>query len=699
MCPGLRVPGLAWLALPVLIAVTRGQSGPGFYPSRILLSGPRATSFLVTNTSAFSLSLTVAKNTTVVSSPGCDGSNSTNSWFLTLENTNQPAMNVYKVTLTLNRTLTLCSLNETGCCSESLCVVATLRVSACQNNKSVASLLIQAEIYTNTTFSGTASDNATVIPTQAYQPLGSCPCNLTAGACDVRCCCDQECSAMMTELFNGSCYTGVFGGNVNPPFDQLCSVQAKNRAPDWFPFLCVQSPMDNSPFLGYFYQGATVSPLQPAAFNVTFQSAPDCVSSAYKQGDPVLVEQNGCTEYFTVPQQSTMGLCERNAPVAYLHNFNATCVSNLTTCTSVLTTDLDGIVKDGRGGSVSVVIREQNITSVDRYITETGTALPQPMLCQKVIVAADYTFIWEANNLREINVNILTANLNLTHHAKLVQRFTATFVTSNSTWSVLSGNPGYQVGKPVIAANGSSSPVRTTVDLWQPVGDGACSSASRTAVLFGQDSFSGCLLQVVSETCSEMRKTVPATLMSLIPANYIAMRGNSNSSDLSEWVPIIYEEPNTTCSGECAAGYRMCLNVPANMNLQIMTAVTGAVEGIPQEEILAAKISFSTVHINCVPGDNCTLSLPISASVRFIKVPAQPPPRVTSFQVNYTDYDCDRNAVCWQHLAYPLTQYYTGEPRHLALAKGMVLVFFFIAAAVLGGPWNRIRKAWNDTAL
>lgn len=35
------------------------------------------------------------------------------------------------------------------------------------------------------------SENMTVIPNQVYQPLGPCPCNLTAGACDVRCCCDQ----------------------------------------------------------------------------------------------------------------------------------------------------------------------------------------------------------------------------------------------------------------------------------------------------------------------------------------------------------------------------------------------------------------------------------------------------------------------------------------------------------------------------
>lgn len=38
------------------------------------------------------------------------------------------------------------------------------------------------------------SENVTVIPNQVYQPLGPCPCNLTAGACDVRCCCDQVCT-------------------------------------------------------------------------------------------------------------------------------------------------------------------------------------------------------------------------------------------------------------------------------------------------------------------------------------------------------------------------------------------------------------------------------------------------------------------------------------------------------------------------
>lgn len=30
------------------------------------------------------------------------------------------------------------------------------------------------------------------------------------------------------------------------------------------------------------------------------------------------------------------------------------------------------------------------------------------------------------------------------------------------------------------------------------------------------------------------------------------------------------------------------------------------------------------------------------------------------FQINFTEYDCNRNDVCWPELAFPITKYYTG---------------------------------------
>uniref|UniRef100_A0A8C5M7D4 Tectonic family member 2 n=1 Tax=Leptobrachium leishanense TaxID=445787 RepID=A0A8C5M7D4_9ANUR len=646
-----------WIGSITVIAATGNQSTAGLFPSRIFLSGPTATSFLIGNSSSVQLFLAVIENASMVPAADCNGNNRPGNWISHMELLSNT--DVTKVTVTLNMTLS-CGVGETPC------LVETIQVSVCENNVSLATLLIQAEIYSNTTFTGNVSDNATVIPNQAYQPLGLCPCNLTAGACDAGCCCDLECTFNLKELFNGFCYPGVFGGNVNPPFDQLCSVQKMNWTPDWFPFLCIQSPIDNSPFLGYFFQGSTVSVTQPSTFSVNPVKVDS--SSAYRQGDTILISQY--QEYLTIPQHSTNGACESNAPVAYLQNFVSTCVTHLRTCADVLTVNFSVTVNGGNG---------------DVPVTATT--------CQGIVLSANYTFIWEANTLRSINVSIITADLNLTHEAQLIQQFRATFLTSINTSDVLSGNPGYQVGKPVIAANGSLPLNKATLSLWRPVGDGLCSSASHTPVLYGQNSFSGCLLQVDNQDCDQLRENVKALLKSLVPATYIAMRGNSNSSDLTEWVSIIFEESDSTCSGDCPAQNVTCLKVPVNLNIQILTAVTGAVEGVPQEEIIGAKISFSTVNVDCLT--SCTLSLPVSSAVQFITVPAQPTLRTSSFQINYTEYDCEKNAVCWQQLAYPLSRYYTEEPHHLTLAKGIILVFFFIVASVLGGPWNRIRKAWN----
>ncbi|XP_040276165.1 tectonic-2 [Bufo bufo] len=688
--------GLVTLAVVGLITQAGAQSVVGFYPSNVFLSGPQMTTFLVANVSSARLSLAVIANTTSIPSPSCIGGTTTDNWSSSLESFDAGGqLVVAKVMVTFSKNLTLCSGNETNCCREVQCVVETLQVTACENNMPIASMLVHAEIFINSTSVGMVSDNKTVIPNQVYQPLGPCPCNLTAGACDVRCCCDQDCSLSMKELFNGSCYSGVFGGNISPPFDQLCSVQEKNHAPDWFPFLCVQSSMDNSPFLGYFYHGSTGTPSQTPSFNLSFQSIYQSTFNGYKQGDAILIDLNGFNEYLTIPQQSAIGTCVGYAPVAYLRDFNASCITDITMCSDAWTFNLGDVrVKDGSGGTIPINIQLKNIT---QDITPTGPALPQIVQCE-VNVSADYIFIWEANTIKEIQVTIETANITLTHQGKLAQRFTATFLTSNSTTEVLSGNPGYQTGKPVIAANGGAPFTKTTLNVWKPVFDSSCSNITRTPILFGENSFSGCLFKVVSENCTQLRGNVLSWFQnSLFSVSRIAIRGNSNVSDPSEWVSIIYEDPNTTCTENCSIENVMCLKVPSNLNIQILTAVTGAVEGIPQEEILAAKFGFSTVNVNCVP--TCNLSLPLTASVQFIRVPAQVPSSITRFQMTNTEYDCEKNDVCWQQLAYPLTKYYTGEPQHLTLAKGLILVFFFISAAVLGAPWSRIRKAWNETTL
>uniref|UniRef100_A0A8D1NLH6 Tectonic-2 n=1 Tax=Sus scrofa TaxID=9823 RepID=A0A8D1NLH6_PIG len=609
-----------------------------FIPPVIRMSGPAVSASLVGGTEDVTVSLTLLQDEMgLFPVPDCRMlSNETGNWSLTVT----PSMNSLEVTVRLKRDLQSCSSNETASFSESPCIVQTLLVSASRNSSCLAHLLIQAEIYATSSLAHNASENVTVIPNQVYQPLGPCPCNLTAGACDVRCCCDQECSSDLTALFRESCFPGIFGGDVNPPFDQLCSVQKVHGGPDWFPFLCVQ--LANSPFLGYFYHGS-VSPGQHASFEVYLHTdLKDFSDFGYKQGDPVMTVDKA---YFTVPQVSLAGQCMQNAPVAFLQNFDVQCVTNLE-----IFPEQDRIInvkiKNGAmGGIVTPKVIYEDATDLDRVITNTETLLSSGPAARNVNVEEHYIFRWNNNTISEIDVKIIRAEINVHQKGIMTQRFSVKFLSSNSgTEMESSGNPA---------------------------GRGLCTSATLKPILFGENALSGCLLQVgMNENCTQLRENAVELLDSLIQATHVAMRGNSHYNNLNnDWLEIIH---------------------------------AGAVEGITQQEILGVETRFSSVTWQYQCGLTCEDEadlFPISASVQFIKIPAQLPRPLTRFQINFTEYDCNRNEVCWPQLLYPLTQYYQGEPYCQCVAKSLLLVSFITLAVFLSNPWTRICKAWHPSTI
>uniref|UniRef100_A0A8C0E6C2 Tectonic family member 2 n=1 Tax=Balaenoptera musculus TaxID=9771 RepID=A0A8C0E6C2_BALMU len=600
-----------------------------FMPPVIRMSGPEVSASLVGGTEDVTVSLTQLRDEMgFLPVPDCGVlSNETGDWSLTVS----PTVNSLEVTVRLKRGLPSCLSNETDPFPEAPCIVQTLLVSASRHSSCLAHLLVQVEIYANSSLAQNASENVTVIPNQVYQPLGPCPCNLTAGACDIRCCCDQECSSDLTALFRESCFPGVFGGDVNPPFDQLCSVQMARGVPEWFPFLCVQ--LANSPFLGYFYHGS-VSSGQHASFDMYLHTdLKDFSDFGYKQGDPVMTVDKA---YFTIPQVSLAGQCMQNAPVAFLQNFDVQCV-----------------------------------TSLEAYP--------------------------ERDRITNVKVK------NGTMGGIMTQRFTVKFLSYNSgNEKELSGNPGYQLGKPVRALNTNRMNNVTTLHLWQSAGRGLCISATFKPILFGENAISGCLLEVgINENCTQLRENAVELLGSLIQVTHVAMRGNSNYDNLSDgWLEIIRADaPDAGADPPVSNASGICLDVPAQLNIRILFSDAGAVEGMTQQEILGVETRFSSVTWQFQCGLTCEDEanlFPISASVQFIKIPAQLPRPLTRFQINFTEYNCNRNEVCWPQLLYPLTQYYQGEPYSQCVGKSLLLASFVVLAVFLSNPWSGIRKAWNS---
>uniref|UniRef100_U3K3W3 Tectonic family member 2 n=2 Tax=Ficedula albicollis TaxID=59894 RepID=U3K3W3_FICAL len=694
--PGARrsamgVTGFGALLMLLLLLLLRAAPCPGdsvFQPSFIHMSGSRVNSFFLGNSSGVNFSIILNPRdaeTGKLQLANCSGNRRAGDWKLDVT----PGVNTSKVTVSLSRTLELCLPNATECCPSPLCMLETLQVVACRGSVMLAQLLIQAEIFANSSFAGNVSENATIIPNQAFKPLGSCPCDLTAGACDVRCCCDLECTPDLLQLFSESCFTGVFGGDVNPPFDQLCSSQSMEYTPEWFPFLCVQSSLDNTPFLGYFYHGSTSTPKVPS-FKIPLQTSPGKPFTGYREGDPIITEED---EYFTVPQQSMAGQCVGNAPVAYLHNFDVKCLTSLESYKEGLPHDVR--INSGTADFIQQNVVYRAITDRSKFITESENLLAAEVLCQNVTFAEHYKFTWKDGNIEQINVTVFLGSL--CDGEILTQRFTVEFLSLNSTdGEDLFENPGYQVGKPVKAANLNASDPLGSLNIWQPAGRGLCASATYRPVLFGVDSYSGCILEVdINEDCSLLRGNVTEKLNALIRATHIGKRDNSSYSDVNDWVEIIRLDPFS--SNVSTGGLRgICPDIPANLNIRIIFAKVGAVQGIPQQQILAVQISYSTVlwQFQCGIGCKNTLSiLPITASVQFIEVPAQPPPPVTRYRRIYAEFDCNKNEVCWPQLLYPLTRFYTGEPYSQCLAKGLFLAFLVLLAAITSNPW--FSKLWN----
>ncbi|XP_028270308.1 tectonic-2 [Parambassis ranga] len=699
----------------LFVSVVQTQNVVVFQPSYLTTTGPVVSAVLLGNSSGISLNLrrvSPSNTTGNIGSPSCV--TEATSWTITRE---QLGKNAVRVQLRLNQSLRLCGENDTNadCCPKPLCVLETLQVAACMDGIPRASLLIQVRIHALLFPSNIGSDNTTVLPNQVYQPLGSCPCDLTFRICDVRCCCDKDCSKNDLKLFVSNCLPGPFGGQVSPDPDYQCSVQSSENSPDWFPFLCVNSPPENNPYLGLFYQGNTIAPKPRPSFQRPVLSAPVPVN-VYIQGSPVLTLDD---QYFTIPQK-VLGRCINSAPVAFLKNFKVACVTLLRSCPTgsplrTLPTDLSVKVKNGNGGDIRVNVVDQLVSDLSPFISKSDAAgsSDEKLACEYVTLALDYKFYWKGNGITGINLTRTIGTITFKERVELTTRYSAVFLNGEFMRDPNSGNPGYQVGRPVIAGsmdtldNSTGSIQRMSVNLWKPVRDGLCLTAERKPLLFGENSTSGCLLPVSLQNltrCDLLRETVSTLQAALITATYIARSGNPDFSTMTDWVNITYLMLNSSTTFKDSPS--TCYGIPSYQHIHVWSLITGMAEGIPQREIRALQVSYtlSNWRLDCGGGaiSSCadplkTQLFPITSSVTFTDIPANTGPPKTRFQINFTEYDCDRNDVCWPELAFPITKYYTGESYSLSLAKGIILVFFFITASILGTPWRQIRQVWNST--
>ncbi|XP_053726383.1 tectonic-2 isoform X1 [Synchiropus splendidus] len=703
---------LQFISFLLITSLVNTQNIVVFQPSFLVTSGPSANVLLLGNTSQISFILRkVNRQNSKGSNESCVAEET--QWTLTREHLGNAAV---QVRLKLERSLRLCGLNETDldCCPRRLCVLEAIQVAACLSDVLQTSVTIQARIYARIFPTLSGPDNKTIITNQVYQPLGSCPCDLTLRKCDIRCCCDKDCSPDDVELFRSQCFKGPFGGQVSSAPDFQCSSQAAKNSPDWFPFLCVTSPPENNPYLGLFYQGDKIVPTRGPSFNTPALPAP-VPTTMYHQGSPIFTIDD---QYFTIPQL-VLGRCVKNSPVAFLKNFKAECVTPLQSCpveTPLLTTltDLMIQVKNGQGGVINVNVVDTGTKDFTDFGSSTTTSV-SPVVCENVTTALDYKFHWEGNDITNITVVRTVATFSLHDSVMLTTRYSAEFLKGVLKDEPKSGNPGYQTGKPVIVGNvnmlenETDVVQRSSLSIFNPVSDGLCSAVEKKPVLFGENSTSGCMFPASSlnlSQCSRLRGAVVSFLESLVDVTLVARAGNPDYINVTNWSNISFVTLNASTTEEstnCS-----CSGIPTHLEIHIWSSVTGWIDGHPQKEISAMQVNthLSTWTLDCEGGDVAlclnpteTQLFPVTSSVTFIDILGNTRPLKTRFQINFTEYDCSRNDICWPELAFPVTRFYAGELYYQALAKGLILVFFFIVVSLLGTPWRQIRQAWTSACL
>uniref|UniRef100_A0A8C3YMM1 Tectonic family member 3 n=1 Tax=Catagonus wagneri TaxID=51154 RepID=A0A8C3YMM1_9CETA len=178
-----------------------------------------------------------------------------------------------------------------------------------------------------------------------------------------------------------------------------------------------------------------------------------------------------------------------------------------------------------------------------------------------------------------------------------------------------SGNPGYIVGKPLLALTGD---MKHSMTLLQSQGDGIC-SVKRHEVQFGVNAISGCKLRLERVDCSRLQQKIYQTLDGGPRPEHVAIFGNADPAQKGEWTRIL----SRNCSVS-AMHCTSCCVIPVSLEIQILWAYIG-LQSNPQAHVLRTRFLYQ-----CQPVQDSQQETEVSLTtvVTFVDITQKPePPR------------------------------------------------------------------------
>ncbi|XP_066992606.2 tectonic-3 [Anabrus simplex] len=508
-----------------------------------------------------------------------------------------------------------------------------------------------------------------------FVPEDICSCDLTVDFCDINCCCDEDCTLKDRLVFisckrrpstvfeSRYCYRSQFIYRNNSEL----KVTQNNDG-----FFCIVK--DNLPIVTTFKSRQVITNIKEfnklyerrqfyrwpsqAIAQVTFKP------SVYKADNLIWSLVNGTLVPFGVPAKLTSSICQTSSSIRYLHNWSGSCSQ----------IDLDC----GVNGALSAASYYENITIVamphmlnSTLLLETqecplNICLPvTPYLCSVSedlddCLEVDKIELPSLDNFTETCIGVVKHIEYLLHHngtqgilkidvyfwltdipsnqKELTQNFHVSFIWADKPKRPFkrSGNPGYIVGKPVLAgrkvfhiSEEEDEPDREAIELsenpsdWltipQTVNGGLCDWKRRRSVMFGENIQSLCLIPLRLDNftsmvnCSAIQKQILHLLVGDAIDNvteakqfnkYVATFGNSNVEETGDWVQILLDNIPTVISSFLGKQNSfICSGIVTSMHIDIVFAMIGS-QANPQSKILGAAFKFGSpqdIVFTCSP--------------------------------------------------------------------------------------------------
>ncbi|KAK1333597.1 hypothetical protein QTO34_005982 [Cnephaeus nilssonii] len=455
--------------------------------------------------------------------------------------------------------------------------------------------------------------------------LPICVCDLTPGTCDINCCCDRDCYLLHPRSVFSFCLPGSVRSSSWVCVDNSLIFRSNSPFPsrvvmdlNGIKQFCVH--VNNKP------QTVNASNFQTLAtefggkpFDSTFQT--QSPAPFYRAGDPILT-------YFS--KWSVLSLLRQPQELELGTLYREQSCSKSTTCVRFFKNLADSCTLDPALNAVSyynfTVLKVprgmadlQNMKVPVTLVSQAGSPLLAGNTCQNAVSQVIYEI--ETNGtfgIQKVSVSFGQTNLTVEPGASLQQQFIIRFRAFQSTATSLpgprSGNPGYIVGKPLLALTGDISHSMT---LLQSQGDGTC-SVRRHKVQFGVNAMSGCKLRVKNVDCSHLQQEMYQTLHGRPRPEHVAIFGNADPAQKAEWTRILSKNCSVSAT-HCTS----CCVIPVSLEIQVLWAYIG-LQSNPQAHVSGARFLYQCQSIK----DSQVTEMPLTTTVTFVDITQKPePPR------------------------------------------------------------------------